>query len=156
MGTCSCTLCSLACTLNFHYENLKFDLVKGHVRDPPSNSILLLTSSVYVPSFIILRLIVFELCWKQTDRQTDGQRDIQDNRIKHFRGILHKLLRKVMAVGCNMGWNAYDIKKCSPKKEIENRLRCSWLSSFPISFTFCSLERKRRKNWNWWKWRRES
>ena len=58
---CTCTLFSLACTLSVHYENLKFDRVKGHVRDPSLNSMLLLTSSVFVPSFIILRLIVLEL-----------------------------------------------------------------------------------------------
>ena len=56
--------------MNVHYENLQFDWVKGHARDPSSNSMLLLTSSVYVPSFIILRLMVIELWRKQTDRQT--------------------------------------------------------------------------------------
>ena len=52
--------------------------------------VLLLTSSVYVPSFIIIRLIVLELSWKQTDRRTDRQTGIQDNRIKHSCGILNK------------------------------------------------------------------
>ena len=72
MCKCTCTLRSLTCTLNVHYENLQFDRVKGRVRDPYSNSVLLLTSSIYVPSFIILRQIGLELRWKQTDRQTDG------------------------------------------------------------------------------------
>ena len=70
MGMCTCTLCSLTYTLNVHYENLQFERVTSHVRDPSSNSMLLLTSSVYVHSFVILRLIVLELWWKQTDRQT--------------------------------------------------------------------------------------
>ena len=42
-------------------ENLQFDRVQGHVRDPSSNSMLLLTSSIYVQNFSILRPIVFEL-----------------------------------------------------------------------------------------------
>ena len=76
-GMCkgTCTLCTLTSTLNVHYENLQFDRVKGHVRDPFSNSILLLTSSKIVPSFIILRLIVLELSWKRTDGRTDRQTD---------------------------------------------------------------------------------
>ena len=77
-------VCRLTCTLNVHYENLQFYPVKGHVRDPSSNSVLLLTSSIYVPSFIILRQIVLELSWKQTDGQTDRETDIQDDRIKRI------------------------------------------------------------------------
>ena len=67
---CTCTLC----TLNAHYENLKFDRVKGHVLGPSSNSMLLLTSNIIVQSFIIVRLIVLELWGKQTDGRgrTDG------------------------------------------------------------------------------------
>ena len=61
LGTCECTLCSLTGTLNVHYENLQFDQVKGHVRDPSLNSVLLLTSSIYVRNFINLRHIVLEL-----------------------------------------------------------------------------------------------
>ena len=65
-----------------------FDRVKGHVSDPSSNPTLLLTSGVYVPSFIILRLIILELWLKQTDRRTEI--DIQDDRIKHSCGMLDK------------------------------------------------------------------
>ena len=48
----------------------RFDRVKGHVRDPSSNSMSLLTSSVYVPSFIILRPRVHELSWERRDGHT--------------------------------------------------------------------------------------
>ena len=53
---------------------LKFDRVKGHVRDPSSNSKLLLTSTIIVQSFIILLLTLF-LSYgenRHTDRRTDG------------------------------------------------------------------------------------
>ena len=66
--TCTCTLCSIRCTLNVHYENLQFDRVKGHARDPSSKSMLLLTSTITVQSFISLRPLVLELCVK-----TDGR-----------------------------------------------------------------------------------
>ena len=48
------------------------------MRDPSSNTILLLTSTIKsLQSYIILRLIVLELWWKQTDWQTDRQTDIE-------------------------------------------------------------------------------
>ena len=43
-----------------------------------------------MPNFIILRQIVLELWWKQTDGRTDGQADIQDDRIKQSYGIFNK------------------------------------------------------------------
>ena len=49
----------------------QFDRVKSHVRDPSSNSMLLLTSIIIVPSFIILRRLVHELSWERTDGRTD-------------------------------------------------------------------------------------
>ena len=73
-GLCACALCKL-----------QFDRVKGQVRDPSLNSMLLLTSSIYLQSFIILRLLILV---KPTDRQTD----IQDDRIKHSYGILNNTL----------------------------------------------------------------
>ena len=36
-----------------HYENPQLDRVKGHVRDPSLNPMLLLTSIIIVQSFII-------------------------------------------------------------------------------------------------------
>ena len=76
-------------SVHVQYVNLQFDRVKGHARDPSSKSMLLLTSSIYVQSFIILRLIVLELSGKQTIGQTDGRTDIQDDRIKQSCGILN-------------------------------------------------------------------
>ena len=58
----------------------QFDRVKGHVRDPSSNLMLLLTSSIIVPSFIILSQRVHELSWERTDRQKDIS--IQNDLIK--------------------------------------------------------------------------
>ena len=54
-------LCSVTCTLNVHNGNLQFDRVKGHVRDPSLNSMLLLTSITRVQSFITLHRRVHEL-----------------------------------------------------------------------------------------------
>ena len=73
MGTCACTLCSITCILNGQFENLQFDRVKGHARDPSSNSMLLLTSTIIVQSFIILSRFVPELSWARRDRQTNRQ-----------------------------------------------------------------------------------
>ena len=55
-----------------HQNTPQFDRVKGRVRDPSSNPMLLLTSSIIVPSFIILRLRVLKLSCERTDRRTDG------------------------------------------------------------------------------------
>ena len=70
--------CSSTCIQVFTRTHPQFDRFKGHVRDPSSNSMLLLTSSIIVPGFIILRRRVNELSRKRTDAQTD----IQDDRIK--------------------------------------------------------------------------
>ena len=65
-----------------YYENPKFYLVQGYVRDPSSNSMSLLTWTMYVQKFSILRRLVHELPWKGAD--------IQDDRTKHSWGILNK------------------------------------------------------------------
>ena len=71
--------CEMKCHVNVHCVQLhallymwtmydpQFDGVRGHVRDPSSNSILLLTSTIIVQSFIILRRLVYELSWDHTD-----------------------------------------------------------------------------------------
>ena len=58
---CECALCKLS------------SLTESKVMywDPFLNSMLLLTSSVYVQSFIILRLLNLELSWRKTDIQDD-------------------------------------------------------------------------------------
>ena len=45
----------------------QFDRVKGHIRNSSANSMLLLTSSTHVQSFIILRRRVHEVSWERTD-----------------------------------------------------------------------------------------
>ena len=58
-------ICKINCSSTyiqvFTRTDPQFDQVKVHVRDPSSNSMLLLTSSIIVPSFIILRQRVREL-----------------------------------------------------------------------------------------------
>ena len=87
---CTCALCSLTCTLHVHYENFQFEWVKGHVSSASSNYGLLLTSSIILPSFIILRLNILlsygENSHTQTDRRTNGHTRRSD--IKHSCGIL--------------------------------------------------------------------
>ena len=56
----TCALCSLTCTLNVRYENLE-NRGKGLVPGPTSKPTLLLTSTIIMQSFSILRLIVLEL-----------------------------------------------------------------------------------------------
>ena len=58
--------------VHVHYVRHQFDRVRGYVRDPSSNSMSLLTSSIIVQSFIILRRLVHvhELLWKRTDGHT--------------------------------------------------------------------------------------
>ena len=61
---CACTLCTMQSYMQSEFcnsENLQFDQVKGHALDPSSNTRLLLTSSINVQNFNILRLIVLEL-----------------------------------------------------------------------------------------------
>ena len=70
---CPCALCKLG-----------FDGVKGQVRGPSLNSMSLLTSSIYLQSFIILRRIVHEVMktdgQTDTNRQIDGQTDSRTHR----------------------------------------------------------------------------
>ena len=72
---CACALCKL-----------QFDRVKGQVRDPSLNSVLPLTSSIYVQSFIVLRPLLLEF---RENRQTG--RTYQADRINHSCGIISNL-----------------------------------------------------------------
>ena len=81
------------------------DRVKGHIRDSSSNSMLLLTSSIIVPNFIILRRRVHELSWKQTDRRTDGHTRRSHN---VFWWTLNKYMYKTVC------WGTYNASLSKP------------------------------------------
>ena len=126
MGTCSaCTLSSLTCILNVHFENPKFDRGKGHVRDLSS------TRRHSWPKVYMCKISAFyvdlSMSYRES-RRTDGRTDIQDDPIKHCCGILNNLLPQVVPV-VGRKW-FYILLTCDVDHFLPLRILSNWPTTY--------------------------